>query len=136
MNWHRYIVFDIQGLFSTKKSSIFLIQLLLVTNVQSFVGVLEYGRTWYFAFEIYWPLHSLEFNSEVQLFLKHNSYFHASVIECEINLSFKKSIYLIRLKKYLLKMHNKNAPSETILLNKCEWKFCCWQSFMQYLKTS
>ena len=104
MNWHRYIVFDIQGLFITKKSSIFLIQLLLVTNVQSFVGVLEYGRTWYFAFEIYWPLPSLEFNSEVQFFLKHNSYFHASVIECEINLSFKKSIYLIRLKKYLLKI--------------------------------
>ena len=25
-------------------------------NVQNFVGFLEDGRTWYFAFEIYWPL--------------------------------------------------------------------------------
>ena len=24
--------------------------------VKNFVGFLEYGRTWYFAFEIYWPL--------------------------------------------------------------------------------
>ena len=25
-------------------------------NVHNFVGFLEYGRTWYFAFGIYWPL--------------------------------------------------------------------------------
>ena len=25
-------------------------------NVQNFVDFLEYGRNWYFAFEIYWPL--------------------------------------------------------------------------------
>ena len=25
-------------------------------NVKKFVGFLEYGRAWYFAYEIYWPL--------------------------------------------------------------------------------
>ena len=26
-------------------------------NVKKFVGFLEYGRTWYFAFDNYWHLH-------------------------------------------------------------------------------
>ena len=29
-------------------------------NVQNLVGFLEGGRTWYFAFDIYWPLSSPE----------------------------------------------------------------------------
>ena len=37
-------------------------------NIQNFVGFLEYGRTWYFAFEIYWPLSSVAWDFDLDAF--------------------------------------------------------------------
>ena len=59
---HSFALASKSGWIKKKKLSIvlnspkLLIQIIKYLYVQNFVGFLEYGRNWYFAFEIYWPL--------------------------------------------------------------------------------
>ena len=104
-------------------------------NVQNFVGFLEYGRTLYFAFEIYWPLSRSARGDVPQTIYQFTIFFslRRSIMQTVYYLTRKRGQYTINTVPWGFIWLNSLAKISLIRLWLCNqngFNVACCQSFV------